>query len=484
MNLITDPWIPIVNQAGRSRLVGLLEAFQQGDQIADLSVRPSQRVSVMRLLEAIAYSACGAPADVDAWSQMRDGMQPQVEEYLESRHDRFSLFGNRPFLQVANLERKSNAVVDKLDFTRSSGNNDTLYDHGATPQGRIPTDAAIALNLLTYQCYSAGGLIGNVTWAGTSLGRSSEHAPALEGVPCHGILRAETLLDTIHFNLVPQDLLPSELGTAVWDLDINGPQSPAALSLVRTVLGRLVPLSRSILLNEDRRTMTLANGLKYPKLTEGGRDLSASVVVRTSSAGVDEHKYLRVHLDRHPWRDLSSVLVLSRADTGGPLSLRNIYRLRRSGVVDLVTGGLVADRGKLIDEIEWVLSLPLQLIDEPSLAVYQTGVSLADSASRAIRKAAGDYAKAVKAEARPYTDRAVVAFWSSLDQQYGDLVALSETQDSLLPWVALLRKEMLQAYTDSCPHETARQIQAFAVGHRSLVLRIPEELLETVEMTA
>ncbi len=40
MNLVEDPWIPVLFADGSSGSVSLREAFSQGWHIADLSVRP------------------------------------------------------------------------------------------------------------------------------------------------------------------------------------------------------------------------------------------------------------------------------------------------------------------------------------------------------------------------------------------------------------------------------------------------------------
>ena len=50
MNLVNDPWIPVMLPDGRSDMVGLTDLFQRADAIRDLAVDPPQRVALMRLL--------------------------------------------------------------------------------------------------------------------------------------------------------------------------------------------------------------------------------------------------------------------------------------------------------------------------------------------------------------------------------------------------------------------------------------------------
>jgi hypothetical protein len=172
-------------------------------------------------------------------------MRPQD---LENRFDRFELFGERPFLQVPSLERKRNAVCDKLDFGLSAGNNTTLYDQAAVPSGRSHESGWLALMLLTYQCFSPGGLIGENTWGGVGTGRTSEHAPCIEGSPQHLILRGDTLLHTLHLNLMTRKQIASlpnaEWGEPVWDNPPTG--SGMQQGHATSYLSRLVPMPRAI----------------------------------------------------------------------------------------------------------------------------------------------------------------------------------------------------------------------------------------------
>ncbi len=323
MDLIGEPWVPVLDGEGETRLVGLADLFREAPDLHDLALRPAQRVAVTRLLMAITYAALEGPADGQQWASCRERIVPAALDYLESHRDAFQLFGDRPFMQVANLETTDNASVDKLDFTLASGNNDTLYDHAGGLDGREMMPASVALNLLTYQCFSPGGLVGETCWCGTRTGRTSEHAPAIEGSLLHAVLRGGSVLDLIHLNLVPHDLLPAPLGQPVWELEIDGPSSEAAQLACVTVLGRLVPLSRAIRLVPDDHRMTLANGLSYAKVTDGGRELSATIVVR-GQGNRQEHAYLPIDLSKHPWRELASVGSRSAALTarGAPWHYR------------------------------------------------------------------------------------------------------------------------------------------------------------------
>ena len=170
MNLIGEPWIPVIDGEGRSRQVGLQELFERAHEIRDLALQPPQRIAVTRLLLCITHAALDGPEDEADWLACRERIVPASLKYLDVRTDRFELFGERPFLQVPDLEPTDNATLDKLDFGLASGNNDTLFDHGGSTKRRELSPGRVVLNLVTYQSFSPGGTIGETRWSGNLTG--------------------------------------------------------------------------------------------------------------------------------------------------------------------------------------------------------------------------------------------------------------------------------------------------------------------------
>ncbi len=109
--------------------------------------------------------------------------------------------------------------------------------------------------LLTYQCFSPGGRIGVAEWndAPTVGEGSSDHAPCVAGGMLHALLRGDSLLDTVHRNLMTRwqaDRFFGERswGKPVWEMMPERPDdSTAERNATSSYLGRLVPLARSIL---------------------------------------------------------------------------------------------------------------------------------------------------------------------------------------------------------------------------------------------
>lgn len=315
MNLTIDAWIPIVWNDSKPGTVSLREAFERGHEIQDLALRPHERIAVMRLLICIAQAGLDGPEDYDDWKACRPRIAPSAVEYLNRWRQAFELFGNRQrFLQVADLEKPATTAsaqdeqeeegksISKLDLDLASGNNPTLFDN-AGGSGRTFDDARIAVQLLTFQCFSPCGTIGVAIWNGSPTvgwaaypkakpGKSA-HAPCLSGNMLHAYLRGRSLLDSLHSNLVSKEQVRalyggSAWGTPVWEKAPSSPRDAGAVqNATTTYLGRFAPLSRTVRLAEDRRSMILANGLEYPaypQWREPSRDSCHPSCQRTTQA--------------------------------------------------------------------------------------------------------------------------------------------------------------------------------------------------------
>jgi CRISPR system Cascade subunit CasA len=469
MNLVDNAWIPVSGMDGKSRLVSLMDVFKEGETIADLSANPCQRIALMRLLICIAQAALDGPADEEDWRQCRSQLPAAAADYLNRWRHRFNLYGDHAFLQVDGLDALDNSLVDKLDFSMASGNNPTLYDHAATPRGRVDSDANLALNLLVYQTFSPGGLIGSVTWAGTETSRSSEHAPCLEGSLLHTLLRCRTLLDTVRRNMLTRVqilAMPSgEWGKPCWEL---APVTRDTLKgISASYLGRLVTMPRCIRCNRDSATLTLADGIRYPKFPEY-REPSATVRI-IKRGGIETQAYLPVNLAKHPWRELGAILSLAGVDQkGGPLVISRL-RLLNIAAFDVWTGGLAADKSKLLDMAEWAFSLPSDLLDSLALTAYQKGVLLAEAGSTALRSAIKKYADFVNSD-MIWMQNAQQRYWSNLDRRCETLANCVATGAERMKeeWHPVVHAAMRTAYSQTCPHETPRQIEAYAQGWQIL----------------
>lgn len=450
MNLVTDPWIPVIKLDGISCTASLLEIFTQGQEFSDLAVRPHERIALMRLLICIGQAALDGPKNVKEWEEAPGKLPELAKQYLEKWKDCFELFYDssddakkHPFLQVATLKkpakpekpkqddgsgntgkrkRKKSAESDsedadmqetfvpisKLDFALASGANTTLFDHfGATDAKRSFSANSIPLMLITFENFSPGGRIGVGLWNGqpthgwTSYPKifsgHSSHAPCLPKDMLHSFIRQSTVLNTVCANLLTKKRVSQHFnehidecwGKPIWE---DFPSDPSKQDSTKTYLGRLVPLTRAIRLLPNGTEMLLANGLEYPSYGDKKmpffREVSATEILNKEKT---ERILLGATLGKAIWRELSALIISREQDkVGGALSLANV---RENEDCDLWVGALVADKANVLDTVESVLHVPAYLHTDDGLNDYAKEVKWTEEMGEKLRIAVREYRK-------------------------------------------------------------------------------------------
>lgn len=485
MNLTTDPWIPALRADGRRDLFSLKDLFAQAHELRDLAAKPHERIALMRLLLCITQAALDGPADEGAWKQCQPLIQQHVRDYLTKWKSAFELFGDGPrFLQVPNLkpgkESDDGNAATKLDLSLATGNNSTLFDNGAGEERALHT-ARIAVGLITFQCFSPGGRIGVAKWNGkdTPGKGSSNHAPCTPSSMVHAFILGENLLATLRRNLLTKETVTDAYGEdgwgrPVWELRCESDGDKAAqTNATMAYLGRLVPLSRAIRLHEGGRALILANGLDYP-IFPAFREATATVIKRKNELAL-----LPASTTRSLWRQLSAISVKRRAGADsacGPLALNHVSD---SPDTTLWVGALVTDKAKIEDVVESTYTLPSGMFSELGRAAYEPGVAFAesfdDSGKGILLRAVKEYSDKLKLSNPPY-NRARQQFWTRVEQHLTALFDLARNPDLVadLPnsaWGKAVAAAARAAYEQSCPRQTPRQIQAYALGLRKLTYR-------------
>jgi CRISPR system Cascade subunit CasA len=494
MNMVDDAWVPAMNsEDGVAKHVSLLDAFQNAQEIRDLAVNPVQRIALMRLLICIAQAALDGPEDEDDWLDCRERISDEATAYLKQWRGSFELYGNRPFLQIPDLDVKE-GKSKPLDFL-TSPNNTSLFHHSLGTIQQF-SDAEIALSLLCFQNFSTGGKVGQSIWRGEQLGHSTFAAPCLNYL--HLFVLGDTLLDTIWLNLLSKygtytgvDKTPNcTWGRPSWDWMPREPSDAGAFeNSCWTYLGRMVPLARLVKLREDD---CIAGPIpkKYvmehlPQFRE-----STGAVVRPTKDNEDP-QYFRVRHDAHMWRELHALLAWRADDfsrVSGPAALYRLVQLLdagESGNGAIWVGGLQIgeNAGKLRDMAEWRFEFPLRFLDEQLRSDYAKGVDMCDTAcKRALSHAVNEYASrfdqtgaggAIKRDTQfkaGLKRRFENTFWTELDGVSPELerIATDETKDLTSDWIPLVKQAAINAYEASCPHTTPRQIMAYSAGLKRL----------------
>lgn len=499
MNLTTELWLPVVWADGQFRKTSLCELFEHAEKVRDLAVRPHERVALMRLLICIVQAALDGPGNDGDWRTCLPKIVLHALDYLKRWSAAFELLGNgQRYLQVIGLEKPGKKhseddeenLVSKLDLALATGNNPTLFDNAGGSE-RTFAPGELALMLTTFQCFSPGGRIGVALWNGreTRGKGSSNHAPCLADGMVHALVRGENLLVTLHKNLMTKRQAAEFFGEGlwgkpVWELVPLGLDDAHALqNATRTYLGRLVPLARAIWLNDDCKSLILANGMEYASYAEGWREPSATIVVRTIKRE-PKRVVLPASIEKATWRELSALTVKSVGQNpGGPAALRNISEEEEA--FDLWVGGLVCSKSKPVDTIESVFHVPARMLQEVGQRAYELGVKHAERMETRLRQAVSTYhgelgdelGKPGFKERRAQIQNKVTAqFWTDVEQAVSHLLEVAEHPEKLAPandwwstdWGKSVSFAMRAAYERGCPHETSRQMRAYALGLKRL----------------
>lgn len=499
MNLVDSPWIPCIRQDGLSSPASLWDCFTCGG-ILDLAVRPHERVALMRLLLCISYAAAGIPEDYDGWEELRETLPSAVSAYLDLWRDSFELFHpEKPFLQAPGLRSASASgeltPCSKLDFSLATGNKTTLFDHAALAERHFPPEK-LALDLLTYQMFSLGGLISSVHWGDRTTSRSSCDAPCSPGSMLHTFLRRENLLDTLHANMLSEEDLPEYQrlgngwqGRPLWEQFPQGlDDAPAVHNATETFLGRMVPLSRAVLLSRDSAGMLLGEGLSFPSYTNPQRPFPPEVTATVVATG---KKNVRILLGVQPgkaiWRQLAALTVKRRGgEIGGCAALAHCHEERGA---DIVVCGLARDQADVVDIVESVFHIPGIIFQTEGHALYEGEVARVESVAWGLGEAVERYRRLVDGgwelrlqQAGPKKGEELARLKAQAFCHYWTAV---ETGVSLLwdmvrncggeafppawqAWRVHLEKSARAAYAAACGKDTERQMRAYVAGRRAL----------------
>ncbi len=505
MNLTVDPWIPAVRADGARSLFSLHDLFARAHELRDLAVKPHERIALMRLLLCVTQAALDGPEDEDDWEECRDRIQPRAKEYLDKWRAKFELFGDgERFLQAENLktEKKSGekTSVSKLDLALASGNNATLFDNASGEDRKIDA-GRLAVNLLSFLCFTPSEIVGAGDFDGTSVPkRTGRQGPCAASSLVHTFVLGATVLETLWLNLFDREMVLYTYGTRgwgkpIWEESVHLKSSESIENATLSYLGRLVPISRLVKLDEDCQYISLADGpLEYRLLDDPKKP--QVIVFREPHSTVlsndDQPGFIRGDVSKSLWRELGAVITKrkgERSEAEGPIALS---RRPRDRSVTVWMGSLISTKDKgIVDAVEGAYSVSPQLLSDWGPAFYESGLREANTQAGQLggdygacarylhalshptlgeeefNSAIGKLRRGEKQHLRNQLHRAEMLFWTHLESQKRILLNGAEDAD-LETWKKAVRAAAVDAYEQSCPRQTPRQIQAYALGLRRL----------------
>lgn len=497
-NLIDEKWIPVADKG----LASLYEIFTDYT-ISTLGGDPVQKISIIKLLLAIVQSAW-TPADEAEWrSGGVAGMCKRVLMYFDKWHESFWLYGENPFLQMPAIEKAEKKGFGCVLPMIAYGNATVLVNSQVE---RSMSDAEKALVLIQQMSFSLSGkkvdnrIVLSPGYSGkmNDKGRPSS-GRAGPGVAYQGLLHSfvfgKLLLETLRYNVFPADFLatlemyPSGLGTAPWENMPAGEDDPIARVLRDSYLGRLLPMSRFMLLKQDG--IHYSEGIAHKNYLDGVVDPSIAVNFSGKKTSV-----LWVDTEKRPWRQLTALLSFMNQNGGSYKCIQLSMATRHLQNVDFFSiwsGGMrvSSNAGEQYlsgtdDFVESEVHLSGAVFDNASnfITTLNTEMEMMDTVSRSLWGRVSGYLKDLKVDGKDIAGKATGMYWQLCERSFQKLVEACAA-DSSGTLAQVYRKKYLEnafaTYDRFCPNQTSRQMESWAANRYGFEKKKTEEKKEEVK---
>jgi CRISPR system Cascade subunit CasA len=352
----------------------------------------------------------------------------------------------------------------------ATGNNTILQD---LQKERPLHDAACARLVLVLCGYAFGGKrVDNsvcLTPGYQGKSKSGKPGPWLGFLGyLHHFLHADDLLRLAWLNMLTEDDLDAlpeldGVGVAPWESMPEGEDGPRVRALRDSLMGRLTPLSRFVLLDGD--AIHNSEGIAYPGYKEGWLDPS----VATNFAG-KEKKALWADPAKLPWRNLASLLAFMRLEQGMEafgVAKAMQRAIRSENRIDLWVGGIrvSSNAGEQYvagtnDFVESLYGFTAEKCNAHWSACLNEETEHLTYCEKVLYASVQGYARELKAEGDGLAATATGRFWELCNHEAQTLLDVCDTED-----MKQLRKRyrffVEDAYNGVCPRETARQLAAW-----------------------
>jgi len=495
-NLIDEPWIPVAD-IGR---VSLKEIFSN-PQLRALGGNPVQKIALTKLLLAIAQSAA-TPENDDEWREIGwKGMADKCLCYLDKWHDRFYLYGEKPFLQMHAIQRAAVKTLGVLSPEVSTGNTTVMTE---SQQEQQTNDADKAITIIVQMGFGLGGkkTDNSVVLTPGYQGKQNAKGKAASGKPgvaighmglLHSFWLGDFVAHSIWLNLfthvdITELVMYPTLGLAPWEQMPAGEDDETARALKTSLIGRLVPLGKFCLLAEEGIYYT--DGIAHAGYLEGKADPTASVDFTQKKP-----KALWVNPDKRPWRELTSLLqFIEQNKTVGfdtPQLKRTLKRVSRNTEQFAIwSGGLrvSSNAGEQYasgtdDYVQSELWLSSSLLGTHFLEQLKHEMTQLEAMQKQLWGAVvryfrelSDIDKSGSGKAQPFVaaqaQKTTAIFWQLCERQAQVLInACDQTEETPIQRLQLRRTfaaYAIQVFDQMCPNDSARQMDAWAQARPNL----------------
>jgi CRISPR system Cascade subunit CasA len=488
-NLIDEPWIPI---AGSGR-VSLRALFEIPFPTA-LEGNPIQKISLLKFLLALCQAA-STPQDNAGWEKLGpDGLANKARAYLKGHRDCFWLYGEKPFLQMPKIAKAARQPFGAVLPDVATGNTTVLLQ---SQMEQPLSDAEKAVLLVQLMGFALGGkkTDNSVVLSPRYTEKQNDKGKPSTGKPgtnlgflgyLHNFLAGTTLAETLWLNMLTIEnieelkVYPQGVGPIPWETPPAGENDPIAKALKESLMGRLVPFSRFLLLTEDG--LHYSEGILHHNYLEGMAD--PSVALNNSEKKI---KVLWVDPSKRPWRSITSLISFLSVSTNAAnnfdcpyihLGMSRIPAIRKKyPTIGLWSGGLrvSSNAGEQYvsgtdDYVESETVFDSATIGENFYYALQNEMDILDKLSRILYGRVMGYYKAMKAEGESFAKQASELFWQLCEKRFQDMVNAcgiegGKEAEKLRPYFFQCVRNSYEAY---CPRDTARQLETWAEQYPNL----------------
>lgn len=482
-NLIDEQWIPVVQKG----LASIRQIFTD-KSITALGGNPVEKIAVLKLLLAIAQSAY-TPKDEEDWKQLGpEGMCNKVLNYLNEHYDAFWLYGDRPFLQMPEIEKAQKKNYGALMPMVATGNTTILTQINIE---KTLNDAEKALLLLQLMGFPLGGKKTDNSVALTpgyqGKSKAGKPGPSIGYMGfLHSFIFGYSLIDTVWINLFSQSILneigifPESLGVAPWEKMPKGEDDDIARALKKSYMGRLIPLSRFLLLKEDG--IHYSEGISHLDYKDGFFDPSIAI-----DFSLKIPKVIWATTDKKPWRQLPSLLSFMGRNNNNFKCIQleiTVQRMKNFESFTVWSGGaqISSNAGEQYfsgndDFIESEVQLSSALFSNESqfYANLHNEMEYMDQLDYALKKCVQRYFDSItnnqsnsknKSEiGKKYARIASSLYWQLCERNFQQLVTEcyeKETGENAKGMRIVFEENVYKAFDMYCPNQTARQLEAWA----------------------
>lgn len=378
-DILTQPWIPVVDKNGIAQEIGLLEALKQAhayQSVRDTS--PMTEYSVYRFLIVFLMDML-RPEDDDAL----DGLLAEghfdpdmIQEYItacEQEGVRFDLFDpERPFLQTTyrkDWDREPKSVT-VLDYSIPNGNNHIHFDHKRVSAAYTPGEALRMLLAAQIFCTAAAqGYPSNVNGA----------------PPWFTLIQGRNLFETLVFGMLETDRieLPLDCPPVLWrNFDEVTPKQKVART--SWLFGMYFPARRIHLIPSEDGDRVLgvyfSQGMNY-EVTDAWEDPHVTYLIKPKG-----RFNWKPSDDETIWRNLTDLI-----DTKGKRAPQIVAQYEDLDTFDrplsLTLYGVQTNQANYVKAQRHDLQLPKQLLGNETALRFITGyIAQAERLGRAMYK--------------------------------------------------------------------------------------------------